>query len=628
MRRWATLAMLITAFLCGEISLRLGWLVWMERWQYDLSHQLAGLRAPASHVAIVSVDDETLLLYRDEPMVFWGPHFARAIEVLREVGVRAIGLDYLFSVSPEAWLKKIGLPEQLLSRTYDVPMRRQLSKGSVILISVLAETREGQAEILLPVEDYLFSLPNGVGDTGLANFLTDPDGVVRSFMPEMMGDETLPNLSFGVLLAIRASGLDPKAESWEMGGRVVPRKAKPMPIAFAGPPGSVMRVSMARLLAPGAEKDPAVRALAGRVVIVGAEHVGQQDLHMTPYSRGGLLAESRMMSGAEIHANICETLLGGRSLRQVVEGVRLTLAVFLVSLAAVAFFKLDPWKGFVALVMLVVGSWIVSYAFFIADRMLAVSGIQASMGVCFLGSLGLRLRREERERQRLRGLFGRYVSQEVVEKLLDSGRRPDLGGEAVEVTILFSDIRGFTRISEMLGPQEVVEFLNAFLSRACQAVLGEGGMVDKYVGDSVMAVFGWPVLHPDHAARGLRAAQEMVLAARDMEEWVRERYAGRGLPRFRIGVGLHTGVAVLGNVGSPQRMDFTAVGDTVNTASRLEGLSKKLGWSIVASQSTIEAAGKGFDLEGESVVQVKGKAAPIKVYGVAVPMKMEKEGRS
>jgi adenylate cyclase len=616
MRRWAGLAMLIAALVGGETCLRLGWLGWIERWQYDLFHQVAGFRAPARHVAIVSVDDETLLQHRDEPMVFWGPHFAKAIEVLRKVGVRVIGLDYLFSVSPEAWLKKMGLPDQLLSRTYDVRMREQLSKGSVTLISVLAATQEEQGEILLPVEDYLFSLPNGAEDVGLANFLTDPDGVVRRFLPELLEDENLPHLSFAELLAVRALGLDPRAESWAMGGRVVPRRAKPMLIRFAGPPGSVMRVSMSRLLAPGAEKDPAVQNLGGRVVIIAAEHVGMQDLHMTPYSRGGLFVESRMMSGAEIHANICETLLGGIFPRQAAESSRLALAVILLSLGAFLFFRLDPWKGFAALLMLVLASWIVSYCLFLAHWILPVSGIQASMGVCFLGGLGLRLRREERERQRLRGLFGRYVSQEVVEKLLDSGRRPDLGGEAVEVTVLFSDIRGFTGISEMLGAQEVVEFLNAFLGRACQAVLQEGGMVDKYVGDSVMAVFGWPVPHPDHAARALRAAQAMLRAAHDMQEWIRERFAGRGLPDFRIGVGLHTGMAVLGNVGSPQRMDFTAVGDTVNTASRLEGLSKELGWSIVASQSTFEAAGAGFEVQGESVVHVRGKAAPMKVYGV------------
>lgn len=616
MRRWTVLGMFVAALLGGEISLRLGWLAWMDRWQYDLFHQMAGFRATPGHVAIVSVDDETLLQYRDEPMVFWGPHFARAIEVLKKVGAKVIGLDYLFSVSPEAWLKKVGLPDQLLSRTYDVPMRRQLSKGAVILISVLASTREGHGEILLPVEDYLFSLPNGVEDVGLANFLTDPDGVVRSFLPQLVEDEGLPNLSFAALLAIRASGLDSKAESWEMGGRLLPRKSRPMPIGFAGPPGSVMRVSMARLLAPEAEKDPMVEALGGRIVIVAAEHVGLQDLHMTPYSRGGLLTESRMMSGAEIHANICETLLGGRFPRQAAESVRLGVTVLLVSLGAFSFFRLDPWRGFTVLVGLALGSWFVSYGFFMADTILPIAGAQTSLGVGFLGGLGLRLRREERERQRLRGLFGRYVSQEVVEKLLDSGRRPDLGGEAAEVTILFSDIRGFTRISEMLRPQEVVEFLNAFLGRACQAVLGEGGMVDKYVGDSVMAVFGWPVPHPDHAARALRAAQEIVRAAQEIQEWMTERFAGRGLPGFRVGVGLHTGVAVLGNVGSAQRMDFTAVGDTVNTASRLEGLSKELGWSIVASQSTFEAAGTGFEVEGESVVHVRGKAAAMKVYGV------------
>ncbi len=616
MKQGVALGILAIAMMAGEVFLRLGWLGWAERWEYDSFHQVAGSRGRASHVAIVSVDDETLLQHKEEPMVFWGPYFARAMDVLRQVGVRVIGLDYLFSVSPEAWFRKIGLSDESLSRTYDAPMRQQLSKGSVILISVLAVSGEDRAEILLPVQDYLFSLPNGVADVGLANFLTDTDGVVRSFMPQLLDEAALPNLSFATLLAVKASGLDPKAESWELGGMVVPRKAKSVPIAFVGPPGSIMRVSMSRLLNPGAERDPDVKALGGRVVIIAAEHVGLQDLHLTPYSRSGLFMESRVMSGAEIHANICESLLGGKISRQAPEGLRLVFSILLAGIGGLAFLRLDPWKGLGALVLLGLGAWVISYCFFLAGWNLLLCGAQASVGICFVGCLGFRLRGEERERQRLRGLFGRYVSEEVVEKLLESGHRPHLGGEAKEVTVLFSDIRGFTRISEMLGAQEVVEFLNAFLGRACQAVLQEGGMVDKYVGDSVMAVFGWPVPHPDHAARALRAAQAMLRASHDMQEWIRERFAGRGLADFRIGVGLHTGMAVLGNVGSPQRMDFTAVGDTVNTASRLEGLSKELGWSIVASQSTLEAAGAGFEVQGESVVHVRGKAAPMKVYGV------------
>ncbi|MEJ5377481.1 MAG: adenylate/guanylate cyclase domain-containing protein [bacterium] len=617
MRRWTVLALVASAFLAGELFLRLGWLGFMERWQYDLFHHAAGFRGPATHVAIVSVDDETLLHHRDEPMVFWGPHFAKAMEVLRSVGVKVIGLDYLFSVSPESWLKKMGLPYELSSRTYDVPMRQQLSRGSVILIGVLAATKEEHGEILLPVEDYIFSLPNGLGDVGLANFLSDPDGVVRNFIPQLLEDDTLPNLSFGTLLAMRASGLDPGAEFWNLGPRVLPRKSQPIPIRFVGPPGSIMRVSMARVLAPGAEQDPQVQALKGRIVIVAAEHVGLQDLHPTPYSRGGLLAQSKMMSGAEIHANICETILGKRFPQEVPESVRMLLAALFVGFGCLCFLRLDPWKGFLALVLISLGSWVISYVFFLWDGILALSGAQISTGLCFLGGLGLRLRGVERERQKLKALFGRYVSQEVVEKLLYSGHRPQLGGEAMEVTVLFSDIRGFTRISEMLTAQEVVELLNAFLSRACQAVLEEGGMVDKYVGDSVMAVFGWPVPHRDHAARAMRAAQKIVRAAREMDEWMRGRFAGRGLPAFRVGVGLHTGPAVLGNIGSPQRMDFTAVGDTVNTASRLEGLSKELSWSIVASEATFEAGGEGFVVEGETVVNLRGKAAPVKVYGVA-----------
>lgn len=614
----AGLALVLVAALVGEGLYRLGWLDLIEHWHYDLFHHVRGVRAQAAHVAIVSVDNEMLLQHRDEPLVFWGPHFAKAMEVLRRVGARVIGLDYLFAVSPEGWLRRMEAPEGTLSRTYDIPMREQLSRGSVVLIGVLASRDGDEGELILPVNDYLFSLPHGIEDVGLANFLTDPDGVVRRFVPALLDGDGAPSLSFATLLAVRASGLEPAAPWWNLGGRVVARNSGPMLIGFAGPPGTVMRVSMARLLAPAAEQDPAVRALEGRVVIVAAEHVGLQDLHLTPYAQSGLGREGRVMSGAEIHANICETLLSGRFPRPVSHGARLLSALLVVGFGAWVFLRMDPWKGLLGLMGLAMGCSFISYVWFLGDRVLAVAGSQVSLLVCFLGGLGLRLRGEERERQRLRRLFGRYVSQEVLERLLASGHRPDLGGEAVEVTVLFSDIRGFTNLSEVLGPHELVEVLNGFLGKACQAVLDEGGMVDKYVGDAVMAIFGWPIPYSDHAMRGLRAAQRMALAAREIGSWMGQRFAGRALPAFRIGVGLHTGLAVVGNIGSAQRMDFTAVGDTVNTASRIEGLSKELGWTIVASQATVQAAGAGLQVEGETQVQLRGKAASMKVYGIAV----------
>jgi adenylate cyclase len=199
-------------------------------------------------------------------------------------------------------------------------------------------------------------------------------------------------------------------------------------------------------------------------------------------------------------------------------------------------------------------------------------------------------------------MFGRYVSDEVVEKLLAIGHRPDLGGEAIQVTILFSDIRNFTTISERLNPHQVVEILNAFLSRACQHILEQGGTVDKFIGDAVMAVFGSPVPYKDHARRALRAALGMAETAREFRSWMDERFVGVNL-RVSIGIGVHTGEAVIGAVGSPGRMEFTAIGDTVNTASQPGEFDQGTRMDNCASSATIDAAGPGVSIgKGEKLL--------------------------
>jgi adenylate cyclase len=257
-----------------------------------------------------------------------------------------------------------------------------------------------------------------------------------------------------------------------------------------------------------------------------------------------------------------------------------------------------------------------SYFLFRGNWLLPAAVPQLGLLLGYLGILGLRLTGEERERARLRQIFGRYVSEEVVEKVLSSGKQPDLGGEAFTVTVLFSDIRNFTSMSESLSPHEVVEMLNTYFSRACEPILQQGGMVDKFVGDAVMAVFGAPAPQPDHARRAVAAALAMMEKAREFQAWMKQRFPDRGFNNFHIGIGLHTGEAVIGNIGTPQRFEFTAIGDTVNTASRLEGLTKELGWNIVASEGTVKAAGPGVVLGGKQELRVKGRQEPVVVLEV------------
>ncbi len=625
--RKVILVALLVIFVCivTEVATRIGWLDTLDYIYYDLWHILAGLRAESRHVVIVVIDNETLLNYRDEPLVFWGPHFAQGVEVLRRVGVRIIGLDYLFSVSAESWLKKLELPGIDKSRTFDIPMRAQLATGQVVLIGWVAGNDKGENELLLPMEDYLFALPGRETDVGLANFYSDEDGVVRRFVPTLFDDGTVPNLTFATLLAVKASGLRPSSASWSLAGREVTNHPVPLPIGFVGPPGTIPRLSFSRLLKPLAEKDPAVQRLKGKIVIIASEHVGMQDIHLVPYARGFWKTEGRIMAGAEVHANIIETLLSGRFPKTVPSFLRIIYMLMILVVGTLVFFRLHPLWGLLFGLLLSFFCAILAFLLFCINWIQPLVNVQLGLALSYLGILGLRLTGEERERTRLKQMFGRYVSDEVVEKLLAFGRKPDLGGEATQVTVLFSDIRNFTTISERLSPHQVVDMLNAYLSRACEAILGQGGTVDKFIGDAIMAVFGSPIPYRDHAQRALRAALAMKQKAYEFRSWMHQHFVDVALPEFEIGIGIHTGEAVIGNIGSPKRMEFTAIGDVVNTASRLEGLTKELGWIIVASSATIHAVDQDVLTGRQEKVTVKGREGKIEVFEV-IGIQTEKGG--
>lgn len=627
--RKVVLVTLLVIFVCtiAEVATRSGWLRQMDYLYYDLWHILAGVQVEPKHVAIIAIDNETQLNYQDEPLIFWGPHFAKGIEVLRRVGVRIIGLDYLFAVSAESWLKKFEVPGSEKSRTFDGPIRAQLATGKVVLIGWLASNEKGEGELLLPIKDYLFVLPGGIADIGLANFYSDEDNVIRRFVPAVFDDGTLPNLTFATLLAVKASSLNPSSKHWSLNGKEIYNKPEPYPIGFVGPPGTIPRLSFAKLLKPMAEGDPELQWLKGKVVIIAPEHVGIQDFHLAPYARQFWKTEGRMMSGAELHANIVETLLSGRFSKPVPSWIRILNSLILLLVGTLLFFRLHPLRGLVVGLLLGLFSATLAYLFFRINWIHPVSGVQLGLALSYLGALGFRLTGEERERVLLRQMFGQYVSDEVVEKLLAMGHRPDLGGEAIEVTILFSDIRNFTTISERLSPHQVVEILNAYLGRACEAILNQGGTVDKYIGDAVMAVFGSPIPYNDHAQRALAAALAIKEMAREFRSWMHEHFAEGTLPEFGIGIGIHTGEAVIGNIGSPKRMEFTAIGDVVNTASRLEGLTKQFGWTIIASSATVHTAGSDVLTGRREKVFLKGREGEIEVFEV-IGLKSAKGGGS
>jgi adenylate cyclase len=607
------LGVIAVAAACALGLARTQWHQSLENIYYDYWHVFSGVRYLPQHTAVVSMDDETLAALKDDPLAFWAPHFGRVMDVLSRAGAKAVGLDFIYQVSAENWLRKLNLPDSEISRNYDSPLRAALAQGDKILITHLVELNSGELQLLLPPQDHLVLLPGGINDLGIANLHPDDDKYVRQFYPVMIPDPKYPGVGFGTQLALRAAGLDPSLQHWDIAGNRIERRLEAHPIGYSGPTGTVPTLSMNVLLQPDSVSDPRVQALKGKVVIIAANNAGSSDRHFTPYSRG---ARADQMAGGEIHANIVETLLTGRYPRHLQLAGEIAYLLLALMLATYLFQRLAADRGAIAGLLMAANLPVPAFVAFRYDLVLPVAEPQVGLAIAFLATLALRLTGEERERAKLKQMFGRYVSDDVVDTLLAEGDRPDLAGEERHVTVLFSDIRNFTTISERLSAHEVVEMLNAYFSRVGEPILDQGGMVNKYIGDAVMAVFGAPKFYPDHARRALAAGLEMVKEAADFRHWMHQRFPDRGLPEFAIGVGVHTGTCVVGDIGSVKRTEFTAIGDTVNAASRLEGATKELGVPLVASSVTVHAAGEGVRTGLRQTVKVKGRDEPIEVYEI------------
>ena len=345
-------------------------------------------------------------------------------------------------------------------------------------------------------------------------------------------------------------------------------------------------------------------ALKDKIVLMGATAVGIYDLRVTPFSGDH--------PGIDIHAAVIDNLLSGRFMQKLPFELGWSLLIILALgiILAWALPQLSAFRSFaftLALAVIFVGG---NYFLFTRGWQLDLFYPLLYIGVINVGFTVHRFMLEEKEKLRVRRTFEAYVAPAVVHEILKHPDNLRLGGERREISILFTDIRGFTTLSENLAPEELVTVLHDFLNPMSNIIIEHGGTIDKYIGDAIMALFGAPLELPDHAPRACRTALHMVAALRDLgKEW-----AAAGRPQFLIGVGVNSGVAAVGNMGSDRLFDYTAIGDNVNLASRLEGLNKYFGTDILLSQGTAQALGDAFILRKVDLVQVKGKAQPQEIY--------------
>ena len=376
-------------------------------------------------------------------------------------------------------------------------------------------------------------------------------------------------------------------------------------IDFVGPPDTVRSVSYSQVLhgqfKPGTFK--------GKVVVVGPWEPVLQDVHPTSTSGSGLMA------GAEVQANAISTALRGFPLRSAPKPLSILLIVLLGLVAPLASIRLQPLR--VLLIAVFVGALYAggTQVAFNQGRILPFVFPLLALALSAVGSLSVSYLLIAFERERVRDVFARFVPEAVVGEVL---KRTDddlrLGGTRLTATVLFSDLRGFTSFAENIPADQVIEILNRYLSEMSDAILDNSGTLVAYMGDGIMAVFGAPIECEDHADRALKAAREMLLVRLPrFNAWLRECGLGDG---FKMGIGLNSGPVMSGNVGSARRLEYTAIGDTTNTASRLEGMTKGTPHSIFIAEATRKLLQDPDSLVFVDEFEVRGKQAKIRLWSL------------
>jgi adenylate cyclase len=344
---------------------------------------------------------------------------------------------------------------------------------------------------------------------------------------------------------------------------------------------------------------PDTRAVGGKILMVGAFDKGMAaDEKQTPFG---------MMFGIEIHANSLNTMLTGKFVRHLPLFWNILLTLALTMLVALVASRMKNLWSMPLSILIAIATFIVCSILFDSMGILINYSVPfAGMFFSYIMIILYRSSTEEREKRKIRAMFGKYVSPDVVAQMMDNP--PELGGVDRELTVFFSDIRGFTSLSETLTPQELVKHLNEYLSAMTDIILETGGTLDKYVGDEVMCFWGAPLEVKDHAARACRCALMQKAKLNELNAlWPPEK-------RLNIGIGLNTGIMTVGNMGSAGRMNYTLMGDNVNLGARLEGTNKVYGTMIIVSEYTYAMVKDQFVFRELDTIRVKGKNRPVVIY--------------
>jgi adenylate cyclase len=605
-------------------------------------------------VKIVDIDDESIARIGRWP---WPrATMASLVDALAKANVAAIGFDVLFSEKDQpnedqkacadqpahsadqaahceeradgdvAFAHAItGRPVVLgtfFTTTPNAAKTRLVPKGSLSFIGETPTSLLAHLNGALPPIPVLADAASGLG---FLNWLPDNDRVVR-VVPLLLdiNGQIQPSLSMETLRVAQgtstyvvksanaygaSSGASSQVEAIKIGDLVVPTQAGGDLRVWFAKSDPRRSIPAWKALEPGAD----LSDLAGKLVFVGVSATGLSDVVATPLDPS--------TPGVEVHAQLVEQILSGMALvrpdwapgAELIVGATLSLA-----LAALLPFVPFYWTAFLGLVAACVMGY-VSWNAFTSHGLLFDPVIPSlSSGFVFLAGVGQLYGQKRQQVHEIRSAFGRYVSPAVVARLAEHPEQLQLGGQQRQLTLMFCDIRSFTTLSEGLTAAELSIFLNEYLSPMTDIILRETGTVDKYMGDAIMAFWNAPLDDPSHGLHAVRAALQMreTLIKLNAEWKERAERVGRGFHKVKFGIGLNTGECSVGNMGSDQRFDYSALGDEVNIASRLESASKQFGVDIVASDATRDEAPHFAWLEIDHV-RLKNKTRSVAVYTLA-----------
>lgn len=593
--------------------------------------QTARPPAPAEDIVLVSITDDSVR--RMAPLFGRWPWprvvHASLIDYLSRAPAKLIAYDILFT-EPDVARFNVGGEEWTGERSDEALVESVKRAGNVILAADAAADALVDESKALPVElpqqpsslralaqcvmsrprilppfPALARVARGIGHSMI---IRDLDGPVRIYVPFVrVHDDIIASLP--VRTALDAADVTTALAAQS-------NDCPPRLLSYRGPSiGEAGRATFneysfydlfysEQQMLEGEEPtiDPAV--FKDKIVIVSVTASGTHELFVTPFAQP--------IAGGEIHANVIDGLLLGRSIVPLDVG-RATVITFGAALAIGLLGALITiWPLAAAAAILSAAIVFVSIRWFAAGLWMPLVTPLVAVGLTFVGQLAWQYFVEGREKRQVKKLFSRYVPKDVYEQLMADPTQAALGGKRRVMTVLFSDVRGFTAMSEKSTPEEVVGQLNEYFSRMVDVLFEHHGTLDKFVGDMVMGLFGAPLDDPDHADHAVQAAIAMSHALNELNQ----QWAKVGKPQLDIGVGISTGDMVAGNIGSSAIMSYTVIGDTVNLGARLESLNKEYGTRIIISEVTKAALKGRYDISPLGGVTVKGKSKPVEIFEV------------